>query len=158
MRLLRIMRTLLDEGCPVELILVGDGEERQQYERFIAEHALSGRVHLLGALRNPYAAFVGCDLFVCFSLVEGYSLVISEALVLGVPVISTRVLPEPEGFRDGLCVFTQNSDQALLSGMRELLSAPDRLSELRRRILAARHQFSLKAHMAAVEDVLDGRF
>lgn len=72
------------------LDILGEGEERAHLEGIIKKEQLTDVVHLLGYVNNPYPYVKNADLFVCSSRVEGYSLVVAEALVLGTPVISMR--------------------------------------------------------------------
>ena len=67
---------------------MGEGEQRDSLERIILDENLSDSVHLLGYYKNPYPFFSQMDLLICSSRAEGYSLVIAEALVLGIPVVS----------------------------------------------------------------------
>lgn len=157
LRLLECVCRLREEGCSVELWLLGDGAERPLYQQYVAAHNMQDYVWLAGFRQNPYAYMAACDLFVCSSLLEGFSTVVTESLVLGLPVVSTRVLAEPERYQDDLCVVTENSTQALLQGLRGLLAGPERLQELRARIAAAAPQFLPETRMPAIEAVLDGR-
>lgn len=89
-RLLRITHKLKNDGYKVELWLLGDGKLRPEYEKYIDENNLSDIVTLWGFQPNPYAYLAQCDLFVCSSIAEGYSLAIAESIILGIPVISTN--------------------------------------------------------------------
>ena len=76
------------EGINANLYLLGEGCERAQLESLIEKNHISDFVHLLGYQKNPYSIMKDMDLFVCSSRSEGYSLVIAEAIVLGLPVVS----------------------------------------------------------------------
>ena len=88
-RLIPIVGKLKREGKDVRLFLLGEGAERKHLESIIEKEGLQEAVHLLGFQRNPYALLSKMDLFVCSSRAEGYSLVIAEAMTLGLPVVST---------------------------------------------------------------------
>lgn len=72
----------------VHLWLIGEGAERTALEQQAAELGIAEHVTFTGFLKNPYALMSKMDLFVCSSRAEGFSLVIAESLILGVPVIS----------------------------------------------------------------------
>lgn len=72
----------------VHLWLIGEGEERVALDQLAAELGITEHVTFTGFLKNPYALMSKMDLFVCSSRAEGFSLVIAESLILGVPVIS----------------------------------------------------------------------
>lgn len=87
--LIPIIARLRAAGLDVSLYILGDGECRKMLENQIIELDLCKYVHLLGYRPNPYALMRQMNLFVCSSRAEGFSLVIAEALALGVPVVST---------------------------------------------------------------------
>ncbi len=80
------------------LVLVGDGPERAQLERTIAEHRLESRVHLAGLA--PEAELLGwyerADAFVMPNVVvpgdvEGFGIVLLEAAATGLPAVVARL-------------------------------------------------------------------
>lgn len=89
-RLIPIIGKLRREGKNIQLFLIGEGVERKNLEIIIEKEGLQDVVHLMGFQKNPYALMSKMDLFVCSSKAEGYSLVIAEAMILGLPVVSTN--------------------------------------------------------------------
>jgi glycosyltransferase involved in cell wall biosynthesis len=71
------------------LVILGEGPERAGLERLVAELGLAGDVALPGHTDNPYAAMARSRLFVLSSRWEGSGNVLTEAMALGVPVVST---------------------------------------------------------------------
>lgn len=74
-------------------------------------------VIIIKSLSNPAPFLKACDCFLFSSLYEGLGLVMLEAAVVGIPVISTRI-PAVEKFLEehhGHCV--DNSEEGLLKGM-----------------------------------------
>ena len=66
---------------------------------------------------NPFPLLKQCDGFVLSSLHEGFGLVLAEADILGVPVVSTEI-PGPTGFmkkHGGLLV--ENSQDGVYDGI-----------------------------------------
>lgn len=85
---------LLIEACaglsiPYRLQIIGEGEDRQKLEEAIARRNLGDRIRLLGWQKNPYPYLKNADLVVCSSRYEGLSTVVTEALILGRPVVTT---------------------------------------------------------------------
>lgn len=73
----------------VHLVLVGDGELRPEIETTIDKLNLKSNVHLLGNITNPHPVVKNALLSLLVSSSESFSLVLVEAMALGVPVIAT---------------------------------------------------------------------
>lgn len=71
------------------LVILGEGEERQKLERLISTLGLDGRVILPGHIHNPYPIIAAARLFVSSSNLEGFPNALIEAMALGCPVIAT---------------------------------------------------------------------
>ena len=87
--LLRVHKRLIDEGFQYDLWIAGEGEDRSKLEKFIKENGLSGSVHLLGFVNNPYSLMNVADLLVCSSRWEGFSTFATEGVILGKPIVTT---------------------------------------------------------------------
>ena len=86
--LLPIIQRLRNEGRNVHLWLIGEGTQRAALESQAINLGLSDNVTFTGFVSNPYSLMSKMSLFVCSSRAEGFSLVIAEALILGMPVVS----------------------------------------------------------------------
>ena len=65
------------------------------------------------------------NLFVCSSIFEGYSTVVKECLLLGVPVLTTDCAGMDEMLENGKYgIVVPNNDQALLEGLEKFLANP----------------------------------
>jgi CDP-glycerol glycerophosphotransferase (TagB/SpsB family)/glycosyltransferase involved in cell wall biosynthesis len=119
-RLIRAFARVHDEHPDSGLLILGEGPERRSLEMLVGELALGDSVLLPGHQSNPYEFMARCDCFVMSSDHEGQPMVILEALVLGLPVITTRfssvdsalpagtglVVPRTvEGVRDGMLAY-----------------------------------------------------
>ena len=74
----------------INWIFIGDGPQRESIEKQIALYGLENYIKLIGMKKNPYPYIARADLFVQPSRVEAFGLTIAEAMVLGVPVLSTQ--------------------------------------------------------------------
>lgn len=97
----------------VHLWLIGEGSERNALEQQAAELWLSEHVTFTGFLKNPYALMSQMNLFVCSSRAEGFSLVIAESLLLGVPVISMNCSGPNELIGNNECGILCNTYEQL---------------------------------------------
>lgn len=102
-------------------------------EALIAERGLGPRVHVAGFQKNPYPWIAGADLLALSSDHEGLPNVILEALLLGVPVVSTDC---PSGPREILgaalpqCLAPVGDAAALGRAMRDALAARPEVSRV----------------------------
>ena len=153
LRLLHVCKRLL-ETCPVpfRVWILGEGEERENLEGFIRENGLQEVVHLLGFQKNPYKYMGRADAFVCSSLTEGFSTVVTEAIVLGIPVVTTDCAGMREILGDseyGLIV--PNSEEGLYRGMSALLTDPGVYARYRKQAEQRSGVFSLAERMSKIE-------
>lgn len=88
--LLPIIKNVKDVHPDVHLWLIGMGVEEISLKRQAADLGIEDNVTFTGFLKNPYSLMSQMDLFVCSSRAEGFSLVIAEAMILGLPVVSTN--------------------------------------------------------------------
>ena len=73
----------------LQLIFLGEGEDKNRYIELTQMLGIAEKVHFLGFKTNPYKYIVNSDLLVLSSNTEGFGNVLVEALALGVNVVST---------------------------------------------------------------------
>ncbi len=73
----------------VELLILGDGPEKNKLEQQSKSLGVDKNVKFLGFQNNPEEFISQADLFVLSSYYEGFGNVIIEAMSLGVPVVAT---------------------------------------------------------------------
>lgn len=125
-RLLKVHHRLIRDGLDFDLWILGDGPERGMLEAYCREHGLEDSVFMPGFLSNPYPAFREADIIVCSSRYEGFSTVVTEALILGKCVVTTDCsgMQELLGSSEyGL--ITENSEDGLYVGLKQLLTEPE---------------------------------
>lgn len=156
--LLRVVKRLKEDGFKFKLRILGEGELYGQLFAYIEENSLQDYVELVGFKKNPYPYIANSDLFVCSSRSEGYSLVIAEALVLGVPVISTYCSGPNELLEDGkygMLVNNSGDGSCLYEGLRLLMIDNEQLMRYRRRSVERGNYFSLIKIMSEIENLFD---
>lgn len=81
---------LVQKKHPCSLIILGEGPDRGRLERIIEELNIKGKVSLPGFSDNPYAYMARSAVFVVSSERESMSLVLVEALALGVTAVASN--------------------------------------------------------------------
>lgn len=123
MRLLQAHNMLITEGFDYDLWIIGEGDERQMLENYIAEYNLENSVVLLGFQDNPYPFIKAADLLVCSSVYEGFSTFITEGLILGKPIVTTDCSGMRELLGDSeYGLITENSDKGFYEGLKRMLT------------------------------------
>ena len=125
--LLEACNKLNKDGVKYELWILGEGWGRSSLEELIEKYNLYN-IKLLGYKDNPHKYIKEGNLFVCSSRNEGFSLVIAEAMILGLPVISTNCSGPNELLNFGEYGFmVENTEDALYEGLKEILMGEEKL-------------------------------
>ncbi|PST83259.1 glycosyltransferase family 4 protein [Pedobacter yulinensis] len=107
-----------------DLLIAGQGEEEQALRHQISELGLTGRVILLGAIKQLQGYYLQAELFILSSRNEGYPNVLIEAMSCGCAVIATNCEFGPSEIirhaENGLLVENSNPP-AMASAIRRLL-------------------------------------
>lgn len=89
-QLIPVIRNIREKGVDVHLWIVGEGSQADALNSLVNEMDMKNHVTFTGFMKNPYSLMSQMNLFVCSSRAEGFSLVIAEALLLGLPVVSMK--------------------------------------------------------------------
>lgn len=156
LRLIESCGHLKQEGYRFRLWLIGDGAQREALEKRTAELGLEDRVLFLGSQSNPHAYTSKADVLVCASYSEGYSTVCVEAIMLGVPVLSTDVSGAREIVADaqaGMVVGMEDHD--LYEGMKRILDDPSQVEQWKKTLKTTGAVFSYENRAAELVKALE---
>lgn len=154
-RLLNVAKRLKDENLKFQLWIIGDGKEKDSLKRMVINYQLEHYVQLLGYKDNPYPYLKLCDFYVCSSFAEGYNTAITEALVLGKPVVSTDCSGTSEQLGDSQYgIITKNNEVSLYEGIRKMM-IPDILKGYREQAEKRQHHFNLERQMYEIYQLLE---
>ncbi|HXJ95597.1 MAG TPA: glycosyltransferase [Terriglobia bacterium] len=119
---LRVAARLQKRYPALEVLLVGDGPLRPEFELEAARLGLGERVSFLGDRRDIPAVLASMDVSVLPSASESLSNVVLESMAAGVPVIATRVGGNVELIAEGRGALVPPGDEeALAASMDHLL-------------------------------------
>lgn len=131
-RLINILGKLKEEDYNNwHLYLLGTGSEEQKIKDLCQKRGILDKVTLLGYQNNPHKFVSKMDLFVCSSYTEGYSTAVTESIIVGTPILTTKCSGMQEILGDsGAGIITENSEEGLHEGLKILLANPDKIQAM----------------------------
>jgi glycosyltransferase involved in cell wall biosynthesis len=120
--LIDLFAAVAQKCAHARLVLVGEGPQRTEIRKRIAERGLAGKVHMLGMRHDVPALLAAADLYVHFAAMENCPVVLLEAARAGLPIAAVPGggVPELMAILGG--VTLNSSDVALsLSSLQPLL-------------------------------------
>ena len=128
----RVLRRLVDRGVDANLLLVGDGPDRDGLERYAHELGVIRRCLFLGYQEDVAPYYEAMDALLLPSVNEGTPVSVIESLAAGRPAVATRVGGTPDVVRDGVDGFLVDSDDAddLAARLAELAADPARRARM----------------------------
>lgn len=154
-RLLRIHKRLLDEGIEQDLWILGEGEERKKIEEFVKENSLYESVKLYGYKENPYKYLKQADIYVCASYIEGYSTAVTEAIIIGKPVVTTNCSGMHELLENGKYgLIVENKEEALYNGIKKMILNKEIREQYEKLSLVRRKYFEIEKQLQQINEIL----
>jgi glycosyltransferase involved in cell wall biosynthesis len=154
--LLRAFRKVRD-GRKAKLLVLGDGEKKEELISLAQSLDLQDDVVFLGMQVNPFQFILGAEVFCLASRYEGLGNVILEAMALGLPVVVTDCPSGPaeivENGKYGILAPMENAD-AIADALIRVLS-DDKLREgLSELSLIRAKDFDLEASLKQWEEII----
>lgn len=135
-----------------DLVILGEGDERESLQRQVDECNLTDRVSLPGRVGNLADWYADSDLYVLSSRVEGLSNTLIEAMASGLPAVAFDCETGPREIirdgMDGVLVTPPEDDEALAAHMADLMARPEKRAALARRAVDVRDRFGTARVMA----------
>lgn len=108
---------------PINLVLIGDGPDKNKIEQYVKHKKLEKNIFLLGSRDDVEKFYKGAKCFALSSKSEGLPTTIIEAMSFGLPVVSTDA---PYGPRDIL----KGNEYGLIVPVEDSIELSNRLYEL----------------------------
>ncbi|MBR3241545.1 MAG: glycosyltransferase [Parasporobacterium sp.] len=155
-RLAVVQKKLKEEGYKTHVYILGTGKDKEKIEEYTERNGIKDSFTFLGFQENPYKYVAKADLFVCSSRREGFSTAVTEALILGVPVVSTNCSGAYEllGENNEYGIVTENDEEALLEGVTIILDDPVLLQKYRIAAKERGESFNSEQTVGEVEKML----
>ena len=146
---------LLREGFDHHIVIVGDGDEKENLKKQAAELGVTESFEFLGSLMNPYPYVKSADFFILPSESEGWPLIIADTLILQKPIISTNVggIPEMiEHLKTGYLINYETEE--MYEAMKKFLTDKATVSTLQENLKDIEKQFDNQKIFDAVEQII----
>lgn len=142
-----LLRAFAKAELSEHLLILGEGPRRAELETLTERLSLTGRVHFLGFVENPYPYMRHARALALPSEFEGLSLVLIEALACGTSIISTRTGPPEEILVGPLAagLIGRGDEAGLIERLRAAsqgrlpVAGPDCLQRFDKRLIAGRY-------------------
>lgn len=157
-RAIEIVRRLQARGVDAQLDIVGDGAEREHYERQAATAGLAGRIRFLGwlshaRLREHYRR---AHVSLLPTASEGWPKVLSEGMAYGVVPVAGAVSSIPQYLGElqvGAAIPADQIDR-YVDQIAGYVADPSAWQRESARAVQAAHLFSFEHYLAAVDKML----
>ncbi len=154
-RLVKVFNRLNQEKRlnKVHLRIIGDGPDMQLVKNMVHEYSLEGKIEIMGRMKNPFPYVKASDAFLMCSRYEPFGLVILEAMILEVPVISTDVASIKEIMNDKYGIITENSEEGLYQALLTIIDNRKILNEYKDNLKD--FKYDTKKIIKQIESLLD---
>jgi L-malate glycosyltransferase len=136
------------------VLIVGDGEERQELERLSARLNMSENIRFVGRQPDVRPYLAAADIGVLTSLSEGSSNSLLEYMAMGLPAVVSDIPPNRE-LVDGL-VFPPGDPIALARQIMSLWCNPSLRAQLSSKYASGAEEFSVEKFAHRVEAFYNG--
>ena len=124
------------KGYDFKIQLIGDGPNYDKITKMVNNNNISDKIELLGLKTNPYPYINDADFFVLSSSIEGYGIVIKEALLLKKKILTTDTIGPREILEDGKYgLIVPNNDDDIKYAMEDILKNKNKYNYLDKALL-----------------------
>lgn len=123
MRVLNILRGLLDRGLEFQGLIVGDGSEKQNLIQIGKEYGLSDRLQWASATKNIVDYYRKSDVLLHLPLWEGTPNVVLEAMACSLPILCSDVGDVGKLMVNGKTgfLFAEDQDEKILDMLSKVI-------------------------------------
>lgn len=146
---------LIKEGFDHHVVVIGDGEERENLKKQAEKLSVTGSFEFLGSLINPYPYVKNADYYILPSESEGWPLIIADTLILQKPIIATNVggVPEMIIHEENGYLINYETDE-MYEAMKLFITDRQLVSDIKENLKDIDRQFDNQKIFNAVEDII----
>lgn len=162
-KLIRLLKRIRNAGTEARLVILGDGDLKNQYIKLCNELGLracdwqeeekysDADVYLMGFQNNAFKYYVHSRLFALSSSWEGFPNVLAEALICNIPVVTTDCRTGPREILDIQELSKEPTEKSIRTEVGSLLPLLDRIDDERFRQWVTEINYWMQAPMPSEE-------
>tara|TARA_B100000575_G_C23137754_1_gene661370 strand:- start:62 stop:1174 length:1113 start_codon:yes stop_codon:yes gene_type:complete len=157
--LIKAFFKLKDKHPDWDLVILGDGEERDMLNNMAMQFDITKRVHLPGSIGNMSEWYERADLFVLSSIVEGFPNVLLEAMTYGLPSISFDCDTGPRDIiqdgDNGILVNPNDKELGLEKAIDKIITNQQLSRKIAKNSILLREKYSISNIIQKWNNILD---
>jgi glycosyltransferase involved in cell wall biosynthesis len=153
--LLLAMKIILSRFPSIKLDIIGDGSAQAELKNLSIKLHISNSVNFFGKFVDVIPFYNKMDIFVLPSILEGFGIVLLEAMAAGIPIVATNVdgiREVVENMQTGLLVPSKNPE-ALADAITKLIESPQLRKKLVKEGLKKAKEFDVKEHVMKLDQL-----
>lgn len=155
-RMLYACKQLKDDGLKFSVTVLGGGSEEDTLKQLCNDLELTDTVLFLGAVKNPYPYMKAADILLCSSIQEGFSTVVIEALLIGLPTVTTDCAGMSEILDNGKYgLIVENSQAGVYEGLKKCINNPKLIENYKKTLPERKSFFSTTTRIEEVQELFD---
>jgi glycosyltransferase involved in cell wall biosynthesis len=132
--ILDIFLGLINKGCDVYLTIIGTGPDKKKIKSFVETENLTNRFQLLEKIPNEKMRnfYSKADLFLLFSKIEIFGMVMLEAMACGCPVMATPTAGVLDVINDDIngFIISENNPTKIVERIAQIFDNPVKLEKI----------------------------
>lgn len=141
-------------GIDYKVVIVGEGEDREDLKKSIKENGLEERVLLVGMQRDIQGWLSAFDVFVLPSKYEGLGIVALEAQASGLPVVESTVVPAEGIVNENVYQLPLNEKSKWIELLKRISNKTCRINSEESYRNLSNNGFDIKLEKKRLEDLL----
>lgn len=153
--LLLAMEIILKQHPYAKLEIIGDGSRFNELKSLAEKIGISNSVIFFGKLVNTIPNYGRMDVFVLPSILEGFGLVLLEAMAAGIPVVATNVHGIKEVVVDGKSgiLVPPKNPEAIAQAVTRIIEDPQLSNHLIEEGFNRARLFDIQEHLLKLENL-----
>ncbi|ARJ50642.1 glycosyltransferase [Staphylococcus lutrae] len=125
--LIKAVAELVPSYPNLKLYILGEGPIKELLKRLVKQLKVEQNVYFLGQRRNPFFIMKSSDLFALTSHYEGQSMVILEALTVGMNVLASDIVANRYVLEDGKYgALVENNEKEIAKGIERFIKGEEK--------------------------------